>query len=106
MGYSTVQWLACWTYNREVGFPIPPRAEIYLDISAPPLLPSQFSPEYTVHTPTLWVGRTDFEGKYWHTPPPLAEAKKMKPLTFHTQGCYLEISLKVLLFSFSLTQSL
>ena len=69
-----------------LGVQIPARAEIWFEISAPPVLSTQLNyDEYTDHT--LSVGRLDGEGKTGHLLS-YAEAKKMKSLTLHTHGCH------------------
>jgi len=62
---------------------IPARAEIWIEISAPPAPPSQLS--YILNTLTAhyqWEGETARE-RTGH-PRSYAEAKKMKSLTLHT----------------------
>ena len=67
------------------GVQTPARAEIWFQISVPSAPPSQFT--YDGYTDrTMSVGRPDGEGEDW-PPALLCQAKKMKLLTLHTQGC-------------------
>ena len=73
-------------YRLPIGVQIPARVEIWLEISAPPAPPNQFSyDEYADHT-IQWEDQTVRE-RTGH-PPSYAEAKKMKSLTLHTHCCH------------------
>src|SRR6218665_3716164 len=76
LGCMTVQWLMCWTASKSFGVQTPARAEIWFEISALPVPPSQLSYD-------------ENETVRERTGHPLscAEAKKMKSLTFHIHGC-------------------
>ena len=65
------------------GVQIPARAEILIEISAPPATPSQLNyDEYWVHCPYTVIGKMRRLGRTGH-PTSYAEAKKMKSLTLH-----------------------
>ena len=77
LGCMTVQWLMCWTASKSFGVQTPARAEIWFEISALPVPPSQLSydEDETVRERT-------------GHPLSCAEAKKLKSLTFHIHGCH------------------
>ena len=69
-----VSWLVCWTGNQEIRVQIPTRAEIWLEISAPPAPPSQLS--YDISTLTTHCHEYEMVIERTGHPPSYAEVKK------------------------------
>ena len=80
-----VRWLACWTANREVRGSNPTQAAIWIKISAPPVPQANSAIMSTLTAHYKW--EDEMVRKRTIHLPSSAEAKKMKLLTLHTQGC-------------------